>query len=63
MVKLNLLRTYTYKQISKTIPSTELTEHHAQQLIPTNEMLYISILFLRHNLLAKSSVVKVNDML
>jgi hypothetical protein len=43
MVELCLVRDYADEQIPKAIASTELTEHHAQQLIPTSEMLYISI--------------------
>ena len=35
--------TDTHKQVTKTITTTDLTEHHAQQLIPTREMFNIFV--------------------
>jgi hypothetical protein len=37
------MRNYTNQQVAKTIATTDLSEHHAHQLIPACEMLNIFV--------------------
>ena len=58
MVLFCSMRFKSNNQISQTLSITQLTKHHSKQLIPTSEMLNITVSIILVNQMAKLVVVE-----